>query len=207
MPLARAAMHAQGECLHIAQWPAVRELHQLASRHYAFEGQCFVLAAGSVLSRGDVLEGFYSLGQPGDEAAELLEAIPGEEADLILTGGSAVIGPDSHYVQGPVLDKACILYAEVCPERITEGHLVLDTQGHYSRPDVFHLEVNDQPQVNVSFASQASQRQLGTGQVAAKAEPGATHSFHSFQWFLRLMRAAKVRCTQTGEFIHDKKRH
>jgi predicted amidohydrolase len=156
MPLARAAMHAQGEILHIAQWPAAKELHQLASRHYAFEGQCFVLAAGSVLSRGDILEGYYSLGQSGDEAAELLEAIPGEEADLILGGGSAVIGPDSHYVQGPVLDTACVLYAEVCPQRIIEGHLALDTQGHYSRPDVFCLAVNDQPQVNVSFASQTS---------------------------------------------------
>ena len=155
MPLARAAMHAQGEILHIAQWPAAKELHQLASRHYAFEGQCFVLAAGSALSRGDILAGYYSRGQPGDEAAELLEEIPGEEADLILGGGSAVIGPDSHYVQGPVLDTACILYAEICPQRITEGHLALDTQGHYSRPDVFHLVVNDQPQVNVSFASQA----------------------------------------------------
>jgi nitrilase len=156
MPLARAAMHAQGEILHVAQWPAVKELHQLASRHYAFEGQCFVLAAGSVLSRGEILEGYYSLGQAREEATELLEAIPGDEADLILSGGSAVIGPDSHYVQDPVLDRACILYAEVCPERIVEGHLALDTQGHYSRPDVFHLAVNDQPQVNVSFASQAS---------------------------------------------------
>lgn len=56
-------------------------------------------------------------GEVADEAAELLEAIPGEEADLILTGGSAVIDQDSHYVQGPVLDRACILYAEVRPDR------------------------------------------------------------------------------------------
>jgi len=64
MPLARAAMHAKEETLHIAQWPAVRDLHHLASRHYAFEGQCYVLAAGSVLSRGQMLDGVRSLGQP-----------------------------------------------------------------------------------------------------------------------------------------------
>ncbi|MCG8435680.1 MAG: carbon-nitrogen hydrolase family protein, partial [Gammaproteobacteria bacterium] len=49
MPLARAAMHAKKEAIHIAQWPMVKDLHHIASRQYAFEGQCFVLAAGCVL--------------------------------------------------------------------------------------------------------------------------------------------------------------
>lgn len=154
MPLARAAMHAQHEVVHVAQWPAVRDLHQLASRHYAFEGRCFVLAAGSILSRGEVLEGVRSLGQPQSEALDLLESIPGQDTDLVLRGGSAIIGPDSNYLAGPVFDEPAILYAELQPARITESHLALDTQGHYSRPDVFCLQVNDQPQVNVIFASQ-----------------------------------------------------
>ena len=154
MPLARAAMHAQNETLHVAQWPAVRELHQIASRHYAFEGQCFVLAAGSVLSRGDILAGFHSLGRTEGGGIELLEAIPGQDTDLILRGGSAVISPDSSYLEGPVFDQPLILYADIDPERIAEGHLVIDTQGHYARPDVFSLEVNDLAQTNVSFRSQ-----------------------------------------------------
>jgi nitrilase len=153
MPLARAAMHARGEILHVAQWPAVKELHLLASRHYAFEGQCFVVAAGSVLTRGDVLDGFHSLSHPDREALDLLSSIPGNNQDFVLRGGSAVISPDSLYVTGPVLDEPCILYAAIQPERITEGHLVLDTHGHYARPDVFHLEVNDKPQQNVTFTS------------------------------------------------------
>src|SRR5262249_28070286 len=62
MPLARAAMHAKRETIHIAQWPAVKDLHLLASRHYAFEGQCFVIAAGAVLTRAEALVGFDSLG-------------------------------------------------------------------------------------------------------------------------------------------------
>jgi len=153
MPLARAAMHARYETIHVAQWPAVKELHQLASRHYAFEGQCFVIAAGCVLSRGEIISGFNSLGQPDNKAIELLEAIPGEEKDLILQGGSAVIAPNSEYLTGPVLDETCIIYADIQPGHIAEGHLFLDTQGHYSRPDVFHLEVNDRPQSNVTFQS------------------------------------------------------
>jgi len=153
MPLARAAMHARREILHVAQWPYVKELHQLASRHYAFEGQCFVVAAGCVLSRGEALAGFHSLGRPRSEALELLEAMPGEEEDLILRGGSAVIAPNSEYVAGPVYDEPSIIFAEIDPGLIAEGHLLLDTQGHYSRPDVFHLEVNDRPQSGVSFGS------------------------------------------------------
>jgi nitrilase len=153
MPLARAAMHAQYEIIHVAQWPSVKELHQFASRHYAFEGQCFVIAAGCVLTRGEMLEGFHSLSRLDSEALELLEAVPGEDKDLILTGGSAVIAPSSDYLEGPVFDEPCIIYAEIQPGRITEGRLFLDTHGHYSRPDVFHLEVNDQPQSNVTFKS------------------------------------------------------
>ena len=167
MPLARAAMHAQGEVLHVAQWPAVKELHQLASRHYAFEGQCFVVAAGCVLSRGEMMAGFDSLDQPGREAAELLEAIPGKETDMmtdmILRGGSGVIAPSGDYIKGPVLDESRIIYAEIHPDRIAEGHLALDTQGHYSRPDVFHLEVNDLPQVNVTFASHERRKKPDSG--------------------------------------------
>jgi predicted amidohydrolase len=153
MPLARAAMHAKHETLHVAQWPSVQELHQLASRHYAFEGQCFVLAAGSVLSRGEIIEGFNSLGRPDNEALELLEAIPGGDDRLVMKGGSAVIAPNADYIKGPVFDEPCIIYAEIQPELVTRGRLLLDTNGHYSRPDVFQLKVNDQPQSNVTFQS------------------------------------------------------
>lgn len=161
MPLARAAMHAQHESVHIAQWPTVKQLHHIASRHYAFEGQCFVLAAGSCLSKKEIIEGFTSLGRPESAALELLEAIPGNNTDLILRGGSAVIAPDTEYLAGPVYDKPCIIYAEINRERITEGHLFLDTDGHYSRPDVFHLEVNDQPQSNITFRSSRKEGQSG----------------------------------------------
>jgi nitrilase len=157
MPLARAAMHAKHETVHIAQWPWMQDLHQLASRHYAFEGQCFVIAAGCVLSRGEIIEGFNSLGQPDSEAVELLEAIPGGEERLIMKGGSAIIAPNSKYLAGPVFEEACIIYAEIEPELITQGHLFLDTEGHYSRPDVFQLQVNDQPQSNVTFQSQSKE--------------------------------------------------
>jgi nitrilase len=156
MPLARAAMHAQQETVHVAQWPSVNRLHDLASRHYAFEGQCFVLAAGSVLTKRETIEGCRSLGQASNEAIELLEAMPKGDDDLLLRGGSAIIAPNTHYLAGPVLDEACILYAELRPELITEGHFALDTDGHYARPDVFRLDVNNQPQTSVAFRSEST---------------------------------------------------
>jgi nitrilase len=154
MPLARAAMHAKKETIHVAQWPWVRGLHQLCSRHYAFEGQCFVIAAGCVMTKGDVLAGFHSLGEKDSPGLELLEALPGHDEDLLMKGGSGVIGPDYRYVVEPLWEEPGILYAELDLNLITEGHMLLDTDGHYSRPDVFRLEVNDQPQTNVTFESQ-----------------------------------------------------
>lgn len=49
MPLARQALHESGEDVHVAVWPTAHEMHQVASRQYAFEGRCFVLAAGSLM--------------------------------------------------------------------------------------------------------------------------------------------------------------
>jgi predicted amidohydrolase len=148
MPLARAALHAQNESIHIAQWPMVKPLHHIASRHYAFEGQCFVVAAGCTLTKGEILHDSLP-----KKALELLEEIPGTDADFILKGGSALISPDTSYITGPVYD-AGIFYGDIHRDKITEGHLFMDTQGHYSRPDVFHLTVNDQPQSNVTFTSE-----------------------------------------------------
>lgn len=151
MPLARAVMHSKNEIFHVAQWPSGKDLHQLCSRHYAFEGQCFVAAAGVVISKQEITDGFGSLGQPDNKGRELLEAIPGDGNDFILKGGSAIIAPDASYIVEPVYDRSEIIYADINPDLAKEGHLTLDTDGHYSRPDVFQLNVNTTPQTNVAF--------------------------------------------------------
>lgn len=142
MPLARAVMHEQHEVLHVAQWPWVRDLHLLCSRQYAFEGRCFVAASGCVLSRGDVLEGFDSLGVDEPQARELLASMPGDDETLLLSGGSCLIGPDTGFVVEPLYGEAGIVYGEVDPKLIDEELMTLDTAGHYSRPDVFRLRVD-----------------------------------------------------------------
>jgi len=128
MPLARQAMHEAGEDLHVAVWPWVHEAHQIASRSYAFEGRCHVLAVGSIMRRRDLPEGLAP-----DE---------GSPDELVLRGGSAVIGPDGRYLVEPVLDEERIVYAEVDTTRNVEERMTLDVTGHYARPDVFDLKID-----------------------------------------------------------------
>lgn len=151
MPLARAAMHAKSEFLHIAQWPIVKDMHQVASRHYAFEGRCAVAAAGSIMTKGDIVGGFKSLNVNEPEAEAMLMSMPGEMSDFVHNGGSAVIAGDGGYITEPVFDRSGIVYGEIDLKVQREAAQTLDTNGHYSRPDVFELTVNTAPQPGVKF--------------------------------------------------------
>ncbi len=154
MPLLRAYMHSRAEVIHVAQWPSVNEVHLIASRQYAFEGNTFVIASGAVVSRQDVIDGYKSLGNKVDKGLQLLESISAEPNELLMNGGTCVIGPSAELLTEPLYDKPGIIYAEVDLDKITEKSLTLDTDGHYSRPDVFSLHVNKRPLRNVTTESE-----------------------------------------------------
>src|SRR5262245_27051342 len=140
MPLTRFAMHAKGEQIHVAAWPDADDVHQLASRHDAFEGRCYVLCVGSYLTARDLPDGF-----------ELADAMGVSGDDELLVGGSGIVGPDGSWLSGPVDGRESIVYAELDMARIAEEQQALDAAGHYNRPDVFSLIVDERPQRQVEW--------------------------------------------------------
>jgi len=128
MPLARQAMHESAEEIHVANWPTVRDMYLVASRHYAFEGRCFVLAAGSITAARDL---------PRD--LELPAEIKSRPDTLVCAGGSCIIAPDGSILAGPVFEREEILVADLDLGKIAEESMALDVTGHYSRPDVFQF--------------------------------------------------------------------
>ncbi|MFZ1742923.1 MAG: carbon-nitrogen hydrolase family protein [Pontixanthobacter sp.] len=146
MPLARAAMHNLGEAVHVAAWPTVREEYALNSRHYAFEGRCFVLAAGLVQRKADLFDGLERAGGDADAKA-LLEFI---EADVLNKGGSFIAAPDSRVI-AQAGEREETLHAELDLSEIGQNLAPLDTDGHYSRPDVFELSVDTRAKDGVKW--------------------------------------------------------
>jgi nitrilase len=130
MPLARQTLHDSGEQIHIAVWPTVHEMHQIASRHYAFEGRCFVLAAGLLMKVRDLPSELHPVAELSDKPDHLL-----------LSGGSSIIGPDGRYLVEPVFDEEQILIAEIDLQACDRERMTLDVSGHYQRQDVFELKV------------------------------------------------------------------
>jgi predicted amidohydrolase len=128
MPLARQALHESGEDVHVAVWPTVHDMHQLASRQYAFEGRCFVLASGGLM-RASALP---------PELEPHPDRVAGSD-QWVLRGGSAIIGPDGGFVAGPVFDESAILIADLDLDRCRAENMTLDVAGHYHRPDLFEF--------------------------------------------------------------------
>jgi predicted amidohydrolase len=128
MPLARMAMHNAGEHFHIAVWPTVHELHHLASRHYAFEGRCFVLAVGLLMPKSDLPTEF---------------SVPETGGAWLESGGSAIIAPDARYIIQPVFEREELIIADLDLAEIDKESMTLDVTGHYSRPDIFRFELKE----------------------------------------------------------------
>ncbi len=132
MPLLRMAMYAKGIELYCAPTADDRETWLPTMRHIAREGRCFVLSACQHLTRGDC---------PAD-----YDAIQGDDPTTILMrGGSCIVSPLGEVLAGPDFDGPAILTAELDLGDIARGKYDFDVAGHYARPDVFRLYVNERP--------------------------------------------------------------
>jgi len=133
MPLARMAMYQKGVEIYLAPTADARERWQSTLRHIALEGRCFVLGCNQFVTKSmypsDLIE------------AEGLSSQP----EILCRGGSAIISPSGEYVAGPLFDKEGILLADLDLAEVVRGKFDFDVVGHYARPDVFHLTVNERP--------------------------------------------------------------
>jgi nitrilase len=136
MPLARAALYAKGVDIWLAPTADARDTWQATIRHIACEGRCFVLSCNQHVTR-DMLPG------------EWIEAADADRVEC--RGGSAIIGPLGDYLAGPLHDAEGLLTAELDMRELARARFDFDPVGHYSRPDVFRLVVNEAPTANVDF--------------------------------------------------------
>ena len=139
MPMLRMAMYAQQVALYCAPTADDRDSWLPSMRHIALEGRCFVLTACQVL-RKDAF--------PGDVRVSLGD---GPDA-LLMRGGSAIVSPLGVVLAGPHFGEETILTADLDLADIGRGKFDFDVVGHYARPDVFRLTVNDAPAVPVTIA-------------------------------------------------------
>jgi len=138
MPLLRTAMYAKGVEIWCAPTVDERDIWQCSMRHIAHEGRCFVVSACQV--------------QPSP--AELGQDVPGWDAERpLINGGSVIVGPLGDVLAGPLRGKPGLLTAQVDTEELVRARYDFDVVGHYSRPDVFSLTVDERPRPPVQFIS------------------------------------------------------
>ena len=139
MPLPRAALHAQGETLHVAIWPGSARITRDVTRFIAREGRSYVLSASSIIRASDLPSGLPHRGM----------FVSGED-EIIQDGGSCIAGPDGNYVVEPVTGEERLIVAELDPAFVDRERQNFDPAGHYSRPELLRLTV-DRRRAEVSF--------------------------------------------------------
>ena len=130
IPTVRHTMYAQGIDLHVAAWPGGVGLTKDITRFIAMEGRCFVLSAGSLLTRESV---------PG--SFRLRDAAFGDD-DAMYDGGSAIAAPDGSWIVEPVSGTEQLVIADIDPTRVRGERQNFDPAGHYFRADVIEVTVN-----------------------------------------------------------------
>jgi nitrilase len=170
MPLLRMAMYAKGIQLYCAPTADGRDSWIATMQHVALEGRCFVLSCNQFTRRSDY---------PADYTTPF-----GDNPETVLSrGGSCIVNPLGQLLAGPNFAEECILTAELDLADIARGKYDFDVVGHYARPDVFRLSVNEAPQpaavwrgegdpMTVNSMESTGQRQRNAPMVAPGTNQG-----------------------------------
>lgn len=136
MPLARAAMYDKGVQIYIAPTADARDTWFATMKHVAVEGRCFVLSCNQYSTKDMYPEEII--------LREEFDDLPNE----LTRGGSCIVNPFGEYIVKPVMGEEKILYADIDLNQIAKSQYDFDVVGHYSRPDIFQLVVNEEEQIN-----------------------------------------------------------
>jgi nitrilase len=132
MPMMRMAMYAKNIALYCAPTADDRDTWRSTMQHVALEGRCFVLSACQFLRRRDIPAGVrVSLGDSPDA--------------VLMRGGSMIVSPLGNVLAGPDFEGETIIVADLDLGEIGRGKFDFDVVGHYARPDVFQLVVDEAP--------------------------------------------------------------
>jgi len=132
MPLLRTYMYSQGIQIYCAPTADHREVWPSTMQHIALEGRCFVLGCNQFNRRRDFPEKYNSSF--------------GDSPDTVISrGGSCIVDPFGQFLAGPNFEEETILVAEIDRTQLSKAKFDFDAVGHYARPDIFQLVVDDQP--------------------------------------------------------------
>jgi nitrilase len=153
MPLLRTAMYSKGIELYCAPTADPRDSWTATVRHIAVEGRCFVLSCNQFQRKRDF---------PADYNSPF-----GNDPDkIICRGGSCIVDPFGNFLAGPNTEGEAILIGEIDLAQIIRGKYDFDVVGHYSRPDIFQLNVDERPKLPVTFTNDVSAAALEFKQSA-----------------------------------------
>ena len=135
MPLLRTAMYSKGIEIWCAPTVDARPVWQSTMQHIALEGRCFVISACQY--------------QPSPKKLGLtINNWPLDEA--LISGGSVIYGPLGEQLAAPLIGSEGLISATIDLDAIIRAKYDLDVIGHYARPDIFQLSVNETPRQSVT---------------------------------------------------------
>ena len=143
MPLARAAMYAQGIDIYLAPTWDNSDVWVPTLRHIAKEGRVHVIGVNSCIRGADVPTGL-----PGRDD------LYGGEDDWLSRGNTVIVGPDGEVLAGPLIGQAGTLFAELDADRARAARHEFDPVGHYGRSDILRLVVDSAPHEPATFEGQ-----------------------------------------------------
>lgn len=137
MPLLRTAMYSKGIELYCAPTLDSRACWPASMQHIAIEGRCFVFSANQYATAADYPAGYVNTATV-------------DQTEPFSRGGSCIVDPFGNFLAGPNFEGEAVLLANIDLDDTVRGKYDLDVTGHYARPDVFQLFVNERAQEAVT---------------------------------------------------------